>query len=58
MSIITANPSMLSIDNRSRISSKHVRHYKKVSEVNLDEKAIISYLRSHSLHKTLATFVN
>jgi hypothetical protein len=58
MSVITANPSVVSLEGRSRASSKHLRNYQKISEVNLDEKTILSYLRSHNLHRTLATFVS
>ena len=58
MSVITANPSVISAEGRSRLSSKHARNYQKISEVNLDEKAILTYLRSHNLYRTLATFVS
>ena len=57
MSAITANNSLLDYEARTKSHSRHTRNYQKVSESNLDDASIISYLKSRHLTKTLTTFI-
>jgi hypothetical protein len=54
MSAITDNPSNIS---RGRASSRYLRSYQKVSEANLDERAVMTYLKKHHLPRTITTFM-
>lgn len=55
MSAITENPSIIS---RGRASSRHLRSYQKISEANLDERAVVTYLKKHHFHRTITTFMS
>jgi hypothetical protein len=57
MSAITANNSLLEYEARTKSHSRHIRNYQKVSDCNLDDASIISYLKSRNLTKTLTAFL-